>query len=93
MASEVVNLCAELRVIYEYEIAHGNVVASVAAPAGTQCDYAIAFREPLKSWGAAEARSLPDAVRRWECNDTHYALEAGFYCSEHRHSVAGPIAT
>jgi hypothetical protein len=85
-----ISICPDLRLVYDYEVAHGNTVARIDAPAGTECEYAIVFAEPLKIWGTAKTGEISPAVKYWECLDTHYAIEVGFYCREHRHSVAGP---
>jgi len=87
-----VAICADLRIVYDYEIAHGNTIVRIDAPAGSECEYALVFADSLKIWGTAKTGELPLVVRSWECRDTHYPIEAGFYCGEHRHSIAGPIS-
>jgi hypothetical protein len=84
-------ICPDLRLVYDYEVAHGNTVTRIDAPAGTTCEYAIVFAEPLKILGTAATGEMPPVVKHWECRDTHYAIEAGFFCREHRHSIAGPL--
>jgi len=84
-------LCADLRPIYDFEIQNGNYIASVQAPAGTKCDYAVVFAEPLTFIGTPAADHLPATVQYWECRDPHYDVEAGYFCQKHRHSIAGPL--
>jgi hypothetical protein len=84
-------ICPDLRPVYDYEVAQGNVVTRIDAPAGTECEYAIIFGEPLKSLGIPDCEDPPDFMSHWECRDSHYPIEAGFFCREHRHCIAGPI--
>lgn len=91
MAAPKLQLCADLRPICDFEIAKGNLVAGVAAPVGTKCAYAVSFAEPLAFIGTPAAENLPAHVQYWECRDPHYEIEAGYFCSTHKHSIAGPI--
>ena len=84
-------LCSDLRPIYDHELADGNYVASVAAPAGTKCAYAVTFAAPLTFVDTQAAEGLPSFIQYWECRDPHYDLEAGYFCAKHQHSVAGPL--
>jgi len=86
-------LCRELRPIFDLEIELGNRVAFVAEPAGTSCPYAVSFEQPLHLSEISARLELPETIKFWECRDTHYAIEAGFYSETSRHSVAGPIDT
>jgi len=85
------NLCPDLQLVYDYEVAHGNAVIRIDSPAGIECEYAVVFSEPLKICGTPQTDELPSFVMHWESHDSHYPTEAGFFCSEHRHSVAGPV--
>lgn len=85
-------LCPDLQFICDFELAHGNVVSHIEEPAGTSCEYAVVFTEPLRIVGTAKSEELPPFVTHWESRDPHYPVEAGFFCTKHRHSVAGPIA-
>jgi hypothetical protein len=85
-------LSKSLRGIYEYEIALGNRVVSVAEPAGTNCPLSVVFEQPLHFGEIAANVALPVGVEKWENRDTHYSLEAGFLCRETRHCIAGPLA-
>lgn len=91
MTAPKLQLCADLRPIYDFELAHGNYVTGVAAPAGMKCDYAVSFAEPLHFIGTPAAENLPATVEYWECCDPHYEIEAGYFCHKHQHSIAGPI--
>ena len=91
MPAPKLKLCSDLRPIYDHELAHGNYVASVTAPAGTKCDYAIVFAEPLNFIDSAAAENLPPTVEYWECRDPHYDIEAGYFCAKHSHSISGPL--
>jgi len=84
-------LSKNLRPIYEYELQSGNSVVSVDEPAYTDCPLEVVFRDPLHFDDISRYLSLPDAVEKWENRDTHYPLQAGFYCNETKHSLAGPL--
>jgi hypothetical protein len=86
-----VAICPDLRLVYDNEIANGNSVERIDAPAGTECEYAVVFNQPLMIWGAPKTAELASTVKYWECRDSHYAIEAGYFCSKHRHSIAGPV--
>jgi len=92
MQQPKLQLCSDLKVIYDYELAHGNTLAAIAAPAGTECPYAVILAKPLKICETPEADNLPEFIQYWESRDPHYEIEAGFVCSKHRHSIAGPLA-
>jgi len=83
--------CPDLQAIHDYEVAQGNSVAHIEAPAGTACRYAVVFSQPLKIRRTPQVAEIPSGVRYWECRDPHYAIEAGYYCEQHQHSVAGPL--
>jgi hypothetical protein len=84
-------LSADLRPIFDLEIARGNEVSHIEEPAGSTCPYAVIFKQPLaKSQILAELK-LPPHVRFWESRDPHYSIEAGFYSDVSQHSIAGPI--
>lgn len=84
-------LCSDLRPIYDHELTAGNFVSSITAPAGTKCAYAVTFAEPLTFVDSPAAEFLPSYIQYWECRDPYHDLEAGYFCSKHRHSVAGPL--
>jgi hypothetical protein len=84
-------LSDDLRSIYELEIAIGNEVAYIAEPAGTDCPYAVIFKNALNVKAIESELNLPPTVRYWESRDPHYPIEAGYSSLESRHAVAGPI--
>lgn len=85
-----VQLCPDLRPIYELEISLGNGVERVEEFLYTECDLAVAFSKPLHFTEIEKKINLPASVKRWANKDTHYSIEAGYYCSACKHSIAGP---
>ncbi|MCX6581324.1 MAG: hypothetical protein NT166_14200 [Candidatus Aminicenantes bacterium] len=85
-----VQLCPELRPIYELEIFSGNVVERVEKLAYTKCDLAVVFSKPLHFDEIEKQVNLPSSVERWANKDSHYSIEAGYYCRACKHSMAGP---
>jgi hypothetical protein len=84
-------LSKDLRPIFDLEIELGNEVAYVAEPAGTECPYAVSFKQPLHLQPIYERLKLPAEIKFWESRDPHYEIEAGFSSSASRHTVSGPI--
>jgi len=86
-------LCKDLKPIYELELSSGNTVERVEKFAYTKCDLGIYFSKPLHFKEIEKGITLSSAIERWENNDRHYSMggEAGYYCSECKHSVAGPL--
>jgi hypothetical protein len=91
MSDTKLQLCDDLRLVYDFEVAHGNFVTAISAPAGTKCSYEVIFSEPLKIIGTTNAMQLPEFLQYWENRDPHYDIEAGYFCPKHKHSVAGPL--
>ncbi len=85
-----IQLCRELRPIYELEISSGNVVNEVEELLYTKCDLAVAFSKPLHFTEIEKQINLPSSVKRWANKDAHYSIEAGYYCNTCKHSIAGP---
>jgi hypothetical protein len=56
------------------------------ALAWTECDYAVVMAEPLHVRDIEQELRLPAIVRFWECRDTHYELQAGYFDDVARHS-------
>lgn len=81
----------ELTPILAFELARGNAVARVDAPAGTRCPLAVALARPLDREGIEASLQLPPAVVAWESRDLHYPVEAGYASESSGHSIAGPI--
>ncbi len=83
-------LSDDLKPICELERAFGNEIVAVLEPAGSECPFAIVFRDPLHFDAITADLSLPDTVTKWENDDPHYPIQSGFACSRTRHSVSGP---
>mgnify|MGYP007059384887 CR=1 FL=1 len=84
-------LSDDLKPICELERSLGNEIVAVLEPAGSECPYAIVFRDPLHFDAIARDLSLAATVTKWKCEDPHYSIEAGFSCSRTRHAVSGPV--
>lgn len=84
-------LSDDLRPIYELEINLGNEVAGIAEPAGTECPYAVIFKNPLHKARIDSELRLAPSVSYWESRDPHYPIEAGYLSETTRHAIAGPI--
>jgi len=83
------NLCSELKDIYDYEIAHGNEVERIDAPAGTDCPLCIVFKLKLKF--IASQKKLDETVLYWECNDPYYPSQAGYSEQRTKQVICGPM--
>ena len=88
--SPKIRLSRDLLPIYHLELELGNELAYVAEPAGTECPYAIGFKQPLHIQEIEQQFDLPATVEYWECDDPHYAIEAGYRSTVSRHAIAGP---
>jgi hypothetical protein len=84
-------LSASLRPLLEFELRKGNRVARIDTNIWTECKYAVVMAEPLHVRDIEKELQLGASVRYWECRDTHYELQAGYYDNVARHSIAGPF--
>ena len=84
------DLSEKLRPICEFEIRRGNQIERVDRPAGSNCPLAIIFAEPLDIAGYVKQHGLPKDVDTWENLDSHYPIEAGYFCERTHHAIAGP---
>lgn len=57
-----ITICDHLRGLYEYELAHGNVVSKVGARPECGFDCAVVFDAVLKIWATPATGSLPAGV-------------------------------
>lgn len=80
-----------LHEVFQFELARGNRVERIDAPAGTLCPYAVALTKPLQRAEIEKQLALPPSLRWWESRDPHYAIEAGYVCEEHPHTLTVPI--
>jgi hypothetical protein len=83
-------LCNTLQPILQLEIAMGNSIASIEAPAGSNCSFAIHLANKLHHQEIKKL-NLPNSVESWENKDRHYPLQSGYACTKYRHSIAGPL--
>jgi len=86
-----VEISADLAPILQLELRKGNRVVRVDVKQWTECDYAVVMAEPLHVGDIEQELRLPATVRFWECRDTHYELQAGYFDDVARHSIAGPL--
>lgn len=84
-------LSQSLKPIFDWETARGNLVEYIAEPAGSSCPFAVVFAKPLDRAGIEQSIQLASSVKYWESRDSHYSIEAGYYCDASRHSISGPI--
>jgi hypothetical protein len=86
------NLSPNLRLLYEFELSLGNVVARIDRNLWSSCPLAIVFRDRLHMREAIERLTLAPGVARWENRDTHDGLDAGWRCATTGHALFGPMA-
>ena len=86
-----VEISADLDPILQLELGKGNRVVRVDVKMFTECDFAVVMAEPLHVREIGIELCLPPTVRFWECRDTHYELQAGYFDDLARHSIAGPL--
>jgi len=87
----MIELSADLFSIYQLEVDLGNAVARIDKDGWSDCLYSVVFRHPLHLGEIREQLALPPSVTYWECHDSHYELQAGFYSEDSKQSVAGPL--
>ncbi len=90
MSHRLDDLSPHLRALYDLELSLGNVIVRTDRDAWTQCPLAVVFHDPLH-FDDAKQLIIPDCVKRWESRDPHYAIEAGWFCEQTRHSLSGPL--
>lgn len=88
----MIKLSKDLIPIYELELDRGNEVARIDEPAGSNCPYAIVFKNPLHKNDIETSLSLAPQVRFHEVRDSHYAKESYYFSERSRHAVGGPLA-
>ncbi len=84
-------LCKTLHSIYALEISLGNSIASIDTLGYTKCPFAINFKNRLHFEEISKQLELPESVERWENKDSHYSVQAGYFCNKYKHSIAGPL--
>ncbi len=84
------DLAPDLRAAFRWEIQSGNRLRTVLRDGWTDCPLALTFRDPLQFKHYDGELGLPATVERWECWDSHYAIEAGLKCTLTRHTLGGP---
>jgi hypothetical protein len=84
-------LSAALQPVLALELARGNRIARTDVKVWTDCAYGLVMSQPLHVNDIAKELRLPNTVKYWECHDTHYELQAGYYDEVARHSIAGPL--
>jgi hypothetical protein len=83
-------LCDHLRPLCEAELGRGNRVVNIAEHAWTECDLDVSLEKAIDKLAVEKEQTVPAGVTYWECDDPHYAAEAGYSCKACRHSFAGP---
>jgi len=86
-----VEISADLDPILQLELRKGNRIVRVDKKQWTECEFALVMVEPLHFRDIEQELRLPSTVRFWECRDTHYELQAGYFDDLARHSIAGPL--
>ena len=79
-----IKLCNELRKIYDYEIAKGNIVVEVNLYGWSKIDLQIVFANPLFFRNIHISKA-----KYFENHDSHYPLEAEFTVA--RQCISGPL--
>ncbi|MEW8023692.1 MAG: hypothetical protein AB2803_08300 [Candidatus Thiodiazotropha sp.] len=83
-------LCKTLQPILELELASGNSIESVDAPAGTACPFAINLKNRINHQSVSQLQ-LENTIEKWQNTDRHYPLQSGYKCTKYKHSIAGPL--
>lgn len=89
---DVSDLSSDLRPILAFELNNGNRIVRVDVGQWTECSYAVVMAEPLRVQDIEKKLALARTVRYWECRDTHYEAQAGFFDDLTRQSIAGPLS-
>lgn len=83
-------LCKTLQPILKSELAEGNSIESIDAPAGTSCPLAINLKNKINHVAISKL-SLVNTVENWQNKDRHYSQQSGYSCTKYKHSIAGPL--
>ena len=83
-------LSENLKNILALELQLGNSVERIDRPAGSECPLAVAMKTPLHHKELQECGNF-GTVEYWENRDSHYPLETGYWCSETKQSISGPL--
>jgi len=83
-------LCKTLQPILEAELAGGNSIESIEAPAGAKCPFAINLKNKINH-KKISLLSLSNTVEKWQNTDRHYSVQSGYFCTKYKHSIAGPM--
>ena len=86
----ITDLAESLRGVLAFELARGNTIVRVDRPAGSNCPLAVILARPLDVAGFKADHGLPADVDTWVNRDSHYPLEAGYFCERTHHALAGP---
>jgi hypothetical protein len=83
--------CEHVRHLCDYELAHGNTIASVVARPEYEFVVAVVFNDYLKIWGTPATATVPAAggLKYWDSGDDvpDGEFEAGYQCKKCRHAV------
>ena len=82
--------CPEIDLVIKLAEDSGNKVTDVSF-AWSAVDKVFYMTEPLTNNFKEKIQLEISALEYWRCEDSHYALEDGFTCKEHRASIAFPI--
>lgn len=82
-------LCDDLRLLYDVEIANGNRLERIDRFASDKADLVLAFSQPLFTDVDGPPRTK-NALERFQNTDPRYPQETSYTCAEERQAIAGP---
>jgi hypothetical protein len=85
-----IELCSELREIYDFEIKHGNKIDRIDRFVWDKIDVCVVFAFPLNIDKQNYDICINKTLLRYVNQDPHYPLETSYTAKEHRQSIAGP---
>ncbi|MDR1140854.1 MAG: hypothetical protein LBL62_04110, partial [Planctomycetaceae bacterium] len=83
-------LCAELRKIYDFEIKYGNKIDRIDRFAWDKVDLSVVFAFPFIIEKQSGTVQVSESVLRYVNKDAHYPLETSYTSKDHRQSIAAP---
>lgn len=81
-------LCAHLRPLVDALLRGGARVEAIDS-GWTKAQHVLTLSEGLNA-DAAKREARAHGLEFWQNNDSHYSIEYGWFCVEHKHAVSWP---